>query len=702
MAAITDSTDLVPAMPSGRPPRLLLTFAILSGIALAVAAVVALVLARMHAVDQAEDESWTEARAIAERLGRDDLARTAVQRPAYGQDVAQLDDLFGVDALGPGIKGVTLYARDGRITYATDHRGIGKPAPDSEAVEEALAGERVSRRSGDLLESYVPVRWLLADPTFPSGVLAVARDYAPVAEEARDDFLYQAGTIALALLLLYGASFPALRRVTRTLEERNRRLAEQADELQALTEQASDAIFVTDRQGVVLDANEQASRLTGRARGELAGVSFGDLLDPADLQARPLRLPELHAGEIVLHERRFQRPDGELVIGEVHARMLDDGRVFASVRDVTQLRRAQRAESVGRLAGGAAHDFSNLLTGIGGYAERLIARLPEDDPLRREAEEIRKATAQGASLTRQLLVFGRRRVEQPILIDANEAVGDAGRMLGRLLGEDIALEIRPAAGPAPLEIDPGQLEQLVVTLALSARESMPSGGALTIDVVDDARFVRIAARDSGVGHGRDLKFELNEPYTGAEGGSLAYVGAIAESLGGWVDVESGPAGSTVTVSLPRADVPLTMYDPVAKVSGARGSETVLVVEDEELVRAVIREILEDAGYTVIGARHGRQALELAAEYEGPIDLLVTDLVMPELGGRELAAELAKTRPATGVIFMSGYPDDAAVAHGVLEADASFLQKPFTHDELARKVRDVLDGQDRRAADLSVA
>jgi len=679
-------------MAVARPPRLLLRFAVLSGIALAVAAAAALVLARAHAVDSAKDESWSEARAIADRLGRDDLARTAVLRPAYGDDVAQLDDLFGVDALGPGIEGVTLYGRDGRITYATDHRAIGKPAFDADAVERALAGERVSRRSGDVLESYVPVRWLLADPTFPTGVLAVHRDYAPVAREARSDFLAQALTIALALLLLYGASFPALRRVTRTLEQRNRELGRQAQELQTLTEQASDAILVTDGAGDVLEANLQATRLTGRECDELVGLHFGRLLDPADLHARPLRLDELHAGATVLHERRFRRPDGSLVVGELHARMLDDGRIFASIRDVTELRRAQRAEAVGRLAGGIAHDFNNLLTGVAGYADFLLARLPAGDPLRREAEEIRKATARGASLTRQLLVFGRRRIEQPTLVDANEALADAAKMLGRLLGEDVALSVEPAREPAPLEIDPGQLEQLVVTLALSARESMPEGGKLTLGVSEADGFVRLLVRDTGVGHGRDLARELVEPYAGREGAGLAFVTAVAEGQGGSVALEAGGGGTTITVLLPRADAPVAGLERAeAPAAAAGGSETVLVVEDEELVRAVIREILEDAGYIVLGARHGRQALELAAAYDGPIDLLVTDLVMPELGGRELAGELARTRPATGVVFMSGYPDDAAVAHGVLDPGAAFLQKPFTHDELASKVRAVLDG-----------
>jgi PAS domain S-box-containing protein len=681
-------------MSSGRPPRLVLRFAILSGVALAVAAAAALFLARGQAVERAEEATWADARAIADRLGRDDLARTAVQRPAYGDDVAQLDDLFGVDALGPGIRSVTLYARDGRVTYASDHRIIGRTAFDLGAVERALAGGRVSRHAGDVLESYVPVRWLLADPTFPTGVLAVARNYAPVAREARADFVQQAVTIAIALLLLYGASFPALRRVTRTLEARNRRLAQQAQELQTLTEQASDAIFVTDRNGIVLEANAQTERLTGRPRAELVGLEFANLVDPADLAANPLRLDELRGGATVLHERRLLRPDGSLVVGELHARMLDDGRVFASVRDVTHLRRAQRAESVGRLAGGVAHDFNNLLTGIAGYADLLVARLPAGDPLRREAEEIRKATARGAALTRQLLVFGRRRIEQPALVDANESLAEASRLLGRLLGEDVALTVEPAAAPAPLEIDPGQLDQLFVTLALSARESMPEGGSLTLAVALEDGHVRISARDTGVGHGRDLERELHEPY-GRQGDGLgpglAFAAALAQGGRGDARVESDGSGTTVSVLLPRAAAPVVALEQPSPSRETGGSETILVVEDEELVRAVIREILEDAGYTVLGARHGRQALELAAAHEGPIDLLVTDLVMPELGGRELAAELAKTRPGTGVVFMSGYPDDAVVSHGVLEPGSAFIQKPFTHAELARKVRDGLDG-----------
>ena len=424
-------------------------------------------------------------------------------------------------------------------------------------------------------------------PTFPTGVLAIARDYAPVAREARADFVQQAVTIAIALLLLYGASFPALRRVTRTLEARNRRLA-------AAGAGAADA----HRAGLRRDLRhrprrhrprgERAGRAPDRSRAHaLVGLEFADLVDPAELAVHPLGLDELSAGRTVLHERRLRLPDGSLVVGELHARMLDDGRVFASVRDVTQLRRAQRAESVGRLAGGVAHDFNNLLTGIAGYADFLVARFR---PVTRCGARPRRSARRppGAPRSRaSCSSSGSRRIEQPALVDANDSLADAASLLGRLLGEDIALTVEPAPEPAPLEIDPGQLDQLFVTLALSARESMPEGGSLTLAVAlkgeqdpdQRPRHRRRPRPRPRAGAARALR-----PPERRSRARAAFAAAFAHGSEGDARIESDASGTTVSVLLPRAEAPVVALKQPASTRGTGGSETILVVEDEELVR----------------------------------------------------------------------------------------------------------------------
>lgn len=671
---------------SPRPPRLTLRFAVYAGVALALAGAASVWFAAGRASAEAERAVLADARFLADRLGRDDLARSALGRPAAGDLRAQLDEVFDREALGPQATRVTIFRRDGRVTYSTDHRLIGTMIPRRDLIRAAVAGEP-SHRLADLdgrrvIESYVPVHWVLADPSWAAGVLGVSRDYAPVQREIRSDVRIQAATILLALLLLYVSLFPILRRVTNDLKARNRSLADSEARWRALTAQASDGVLVLDGGARVLDANPRASELTGRPAEDLAGRGFAELVHPDDLERTPLRLDEVRAGEIVVQDRRLVRGDGSAVTCELSSRMLDDGRILVLVRDVTERkeleaerRRALRAEATERLAAGIAHDFDRLLEVISGSAAH--------------DERIRDAVARGTELTAQLRAFGRRRQGQVEVVALDSMLAELEPSLRRLAGGGVALatDIRPDLGR--VEADPEELRQLLADLVLNACDSLPAGGTVTLTAanvdfgpragdarVRPGRYVMIAVGDTGgVAPADEERVSLG----------LATVFALVHRTGGTIGVESEPGeGTTVRVYLPRVAAEVVRLPRPEPAAGLGGSETVLVAEDEHVVRAVVREMLEERGYVVLEAGSGSEALEVAASHDGPIHVLVTDVVMPGLGGFELGEEFARVRPETRAVYMSGYTD-RPVPEGVV-----FLQKPFTHDSLARTLRDVLD------------
>ncbi len=388
-----------------------------------------------------------------------------------------------------------------------------------------------------------------------------------------------------------------------------------------------------------------------------------------------------------------------------------------------RLRQAQKLEAIGRLAGGVAHDFNNMLTAIGGYNTLALERAPDGSPLRADLDEIRKATERAALLTRQLLAFSRKQILQPELLNLNAVILELEAMLRPLIGEDIVLttSLDPALGP--IEADPGQLQQVLMNLVVNARDAMPAGGALVIETAnaeigdDDAtiaagRYVSLTVRDSGHGIDAATLEQIFEPFfTTKEVGKgtglgLATVYGIVKQSGGYVVVESEPdRGTAFTVYLPRdaeartrpdgdeppAEAPLTEQEPEpepAPVAPA-AAETVLLVEDEEVVRRLVRQVLEGAGYRVLEAADGGEAIELARD--GHVDLLLTDLVMPKLGGREVAAELRRALPDLKVIYMSGYADGGILENGLLQPGTELLEKPFAFADLTGRVRRVLAG-----------
>jgi len=389
------------------------------------------------------------------------------------------------------------------------------------------------------------------------------------------------------------------------------------------------------------------------------------------------------------------------------------------VRDVTEQRRlqeqllqSQKMEAVGRLAGGVAHDFNNLLTVIISYTDLLLEDLGRDDPKREDVAAVRKAAEGAAALTHQLLAFSRKQVLQPKVLDVNATVATTEKLLRRLIGEDIQLVAKLASGLGRVKADPGQIEQVIMNLAVNARDAMPAGGQLTIETanveMDEAyvrghplaqpgRYVMLAVSDTGIGMDEETKAHIFEPFfTTKEMGKgtglgLATVYGIVKQSGGFIWLYSEPGqGTSFKIYMPRVDESAERATPAAAETLPRGTETVLVVEDAPAVRAVTRQVLERQGYTVLEAPSGEAALVLATKHQGPIQLLLTDVVMPGVSGRQLAELLAPLRPDMLVLYTSGYTDDSVVRHRVLESGIAYLQKPFTPDGLARKVREVLD------------
>src|SRR5947209_9617743 len=494
-----------------------------------------------------------------------------------------------------------------------------------------------------------------------------------------------------------------------------------------LVEQAPVGIYRSNPAGRFLSANRALARILGYdSPAELLGLDMTRdvYADPAERQ-RLLDRDSYTEREYDEVEATWKRKDGRRLTVQLSVRAVRDGSGGVEyyetfVRDVTEQRRlqqqlvqSQKMEAVGRLAGGVAHDFNNLLTVILSYSDLLLEDRPPDAPDREDIEQIRKAAVGASALTRQLLAFSRQQVLEPRVLDVNTVVASTEKMLTRLLGEDISLTASLAPALGAVKVDPGQLEQIIMNLAVNARDAMPHGGRLSIETANvdmDESYVRghpvahpgpyvmLAVSDTGIGMDAVTQARIFEPFfTTKEAGKgtglgLATVYGIVKQSGGFIWVYSEPGhGTSFKIYLPQVDAPLE-----GRAVGAapgdlpRGTETILLVEDAAAVRAVTRQVLERQGYTVLEAAHGAAALQTAAGHPGPIHLLLTDVVMPVLSGRQLADQLARLRPDAKVLYASGYTDDAVVRHGVLEAGISYLQKPFTADSLARKVREVLD------------
>ena len=376
-----------------------------------------------------------------------------------------------------------------------------------------------------------------------------------------------------------------------------------------------------------------------------------------------------------------------------------------------QLRQSQKMEAVGRLAGGIAHDFNNLLTAIGGYADFLLADIDRSDPRRDDVREIKKAATRAGALTSQLLAFSRRQIRQPRSLDLNAVLTDLERMLRRVIGEDVTIDWRPSDRLGSVRADPSEIEQVMLNLVVNAGDAMPNGGVVSVTTctvdftgadlhpeLPPGRYVRLRVADTGMGMDAATRRRIFEPFFTTKGPGkgtglgLSTVYGIVENLRGTIDVESTPgSGTTFSVYLPQHEEPAEVIGSGTIATLApRGVETILLVEDEEGIRALGARILERHGYTVLEAREGRDALTVAAQHGGRIDLLLTDVVMPEMGGKQLAETLMARDPSVRVLFVSGYTDGDISRRGELDPCTAFLQKPFTARSLLARVREVLD------------
>jgi two-component system cell cycle sensor histidine kinase/response regulator CckA len=510
------------------------------------------------------------------------------------------------------------------------------------------------------------------------------------------------------------------------LSDQYRALAESERVFAATFAEAPIGMAHTSLEGRWLRVNRCLSEFLGYSPEELMATSFMAITHPDDVEQDTREMARLLAGETMKYERekRYHHKDGHFVMATLTAVLHRDPEgapkyFISTIADATerirlegQLRQGQKMEAIGRLAGGIAHDFNNLLTVIIGYSDLLFDQVAPGTAMAADLGEIRQAAASAAGLTRQLLAFSRKQILQPQVLDLNGIVARMNGLLRRLIGEDISLRTRLTTPLDRVRADPGQIEQIIMNLALNARDAMPQGGTLTIETANaelDAEwlsrspeaaagpYVMLAISDTGIGMDPTVQAHLFEPFfTTKERGQgtglgLATVYGIVKQSGGSIFVYSEPDRGTVfKIFLPRTEQLAESPKAAPPAPRALGTETVLLVEDQPEVRAVTGNTLARQGYNVLAAGSGAEALALAENHRGDIHLLLTDVVMPGMSGRDLAQRLEVLRPAIRVIYTSGYTDDTIVHHEILDPGITFIQKPFTPYALLRTIRGVLD------------
>jgi two-component system, cell cycle sensor histidine kinase and response regulator CckA len=507
-------------------------------------------------------------------------------------------------------------------------------------------------------------------------------------------------------------------------------LVESYSLMNAVVEGTADVVFVKDLHSRYLMINSAGASFIDKPVDEIVGKDDRELLMPeAARLIRERDLQVMATGQAQTYEETATAAGVTRTFLTTKSAHRDaQGKVIGLVgiaRDVTELKRleeqflqSQKMEAVGQLAGGIAHDFNNLLTVINGYSQVVFSHLRAEDPNREWPAQIQKAGERAANLTRQLLAFSRKQVLQPQIVSLNDLLEELHKLLIRLIGEDVELALVQDRDLGLAKVDPGQFEQAIINLAVNARDAMPQGGRLTIETknaeldhgyadrhaeVRPGRYVLVAVSDTGHGMNASTRARIFEPFFTTKeigkgtGLGLAMVYGFVKQSGGHVDVYSERGhGTTFKVYLPRAEAAArSAKSSQGALRVPKGSETVLLVEDEDAVRTLSRLILQSNGYTVLEAKDGQEGVRVAQQHPGPIHLLVTDLVMPRMSGRQLANRLTQARPQMRVLFMSGYTDEAVMRHGVLEPDLVFLQKPFSAISLARKVREVLDAKEPR-------
>jgi PAS domain S-box-containing protein len=532
-----------------------------------------------------------------------------------------------------------------------------------------------------------------------------------------------------AILVITGVAVGiVVGRLRRGMERlRRQETALRASELRyrGFVDLAADAIVLGTRAEGITELNRRASELTGYRREELLGRRIGALFSPEETARAPLEYGRVEEGETVVAERILTRKDGSQVPVEMSSTRMPDGTFQSIIRDVSErhrteeerrslearLRQAQKMEAIGRLAGGVAHDFNNLLTAITGNLTLALRRVPEESPLRRWLSEVDQSAWRAAALTRHLLAFSRQQVIEPKVLDLRSVVSGMESLIARTIGEDVRLRVRLGDVPCRVIVDQGQIEEIVLNLVTNARDAMPEGGLLTLDVgrtrppqlsavlgrtTRRPRVVVLSVSDTGHGMRDDVKSRIFEPFFTAKpsgsgtGLGLAMVYGAAEQNGGWIEVDSAPGrGSTFRLFVPEAPPEAEAVAAPRPEEALQGTETVLLVEDDPTVREVTAEQLESLGYHVLVCNGAHEALTVAAGHDGPLHLLLTDVVMPEMNGQELATRLTERRNGLRVLYTSGYGEDVIGRHGVAGGGVHFLRKPYSLEALGDHVRRAL-------------
>lgn len=624
------------------------------------------------------------------------------------------------------MRSVVEGAIDGIIT--ADERGIIRSFnPAAERLFGYTASEVIGRNvsilmpSPDREEHDGYIRRYLA--TREAHIIGIGREVTAL---RKDGTLFPAELAVSETVLGNRRIFTGLIRDVSHRRQAEDAIREANQTLRALIETAPLAICVTDLDGRVKSWNAAAEKIFGWSEAEIIGARFPIVPDEewGDFMAA---VEEAKRGNTFAgaRRRRRTRSGGTIDIAIWNAPLRDrEGEItgiLSVIADVSdelrleqQLREAVKMEAIGRLAGGVAHDFNNILTVITGYAEMLAESVSDDEALSADAEEILRAADHASALTNQLLVFSRHTPSNPEPIDLNDVVIRLQKMLRRVIGEDVHLVTRTTPDLACVRADPAKVEQVLLNLAVNARDAMPDGGTLIIETADveldgsyagthmgvaPGRYIMLAVSDTGTGMDAETRSRLFEPFfTTKEKGKgtglgLSTVYGIVKQFNGEIWVYSEPGeGTTFKIYLPIVDDAVTPAPVRVEPEPASGGvETVLLVEDDSGVRKLVRSVLESQGYRVIEAADPLTALELSRNTPDTIDLLLTDVVMPHMSGRDLAVQIVALRPDIRVLYMSGYTDSVVIHHGIASGDALFIQKPFTPDDLARKVRQVLDG-----------
>jgi len=628
-----------------------------------------------------------------------------------GEDPSQAQDYMHMLQNGAGVSFVI--EKEANWQSALGRFALGAPdlpLPDAILWElpATCAPDLATLREATSLQCCVPFVLLVSEGQKQSArqILGVGADECLVKEALNQDLLQRT--------LRYAIERNRAENSVRQWEKR----------FEDLFDNTKDILFTMTLEGNVTSLNKTAEEVIGWPRSEVLEKNIKDFVAPEHASLCNKVMRSIVSEAPLQHfEIAMLRKDARKVLLEVSAHLIrSHGRkdcIQGIARDVTErrqlenmVRQSQKLEAIGRLSGGLAHDFNNLLCVINGHTELLTEVLQPGDAGMRSVTQIRKAADSAAALTRQLLAFSRRQVFHPQIVDINAIVMETERLLARLIDEHI--EFYTALDPAlgRVMVDPVQVEQVIINLVLNARDAMPEGGKLTIetsnlDLEEDpeskipqipaGKYVLLALTDTGCGMDEETQSRIFEPfYTTKEMGKgtglgLATVYGIVKQSGGFIWVYSEESrGTTFKVYLPRVDRPLTDARPGRQLEISRGTETILVVEDAEPLRALTKEFLTASGYTVLEAANGDEAIHIAQSHFGTIDLLLTDVVMPRMGGKPLVEQMGQIRPHTRVLYMSGYPNDGIAQAGILANGVALLEKPFTREILSKRVRQVLD------------